>query len=125
MIYIIMSGLLAQFILQYRAWCMVLLYLPYRAICKYTFLLYISVYMTLIYMYHRKEILSCFQFNHQIRCNHLSPAHEVGEGDIDITMSGRASVLRFRTISRKPLAGLLSYCIHTSLRGCRFAFWGL
>ena len=29
-----------------------------------------------------------------------------------------ASVLSFRTISPKPLASLLSYCIHTSLRGC-------
>ena len=38
---------------------------------------------------------------------------------------GRASVFRFRTISLKPLAGLLSYCIHTSLRGCRCAFLGL
>ena len=35
---------------------------------------------------------------------------------------GRASVFRFRTISLKPLAGLLSYCIQTSLRGCRCAF---
>ena len=52
----------------------------------------------------------------------LSPAHEVGAGDIVITMSGRASVFRSQTISLKPLAGLLSYCIHTSLRGCRCAF---
>ena len=55
----------------------------------------------------------------------LSPAHENrGWGDIVITMSGRASVFRFRTISLKPLAGLLLNCIHTSLRGCRCAFWG-
>ena len=38
---------------------------------------------------------------------------------------GRASVFRFQTISLKPLAGLLSYCIQTSLRGCRCAFWSL
>ena len=36
-----------------------------------------------------------------------------------------ASVFRFRTISRKPLAELFSYFIHTSLKGCRCAFWGL
>ena len=35
------------------------------------------------------------------------------------------SVFRFRTISLKMLAVLLSYCIHTSLRGCWCAFWGL
>ena len=46
-------------------------------------------------------------------------------GDIVITMSGRASVFRSRTIYLKPLAGLLSYCIHTSLRGCRCAFLGV
>ena len=41
----------------------------------------------------------------------LSPAHEVGTGDIVITMFGHASVFRFRTISLKPLARLLSYCL--------------
>ena len=29
----------------------------------------------------------------------------------------------FRTISRKPVVGLFSYCVHASLRGCRCAFW--
>ena len=33
-----------------------------------------------------------------------------------------ATLFRFRTISLLLLAGLLSYCIHTSLRGCRCAF---
>ena len=55
-----------------------------------------------------------------------APAHEIGAGDIVFTMSGRAavwpcvcaSVFRFRTLSLKPLVGLLSYCIQTSLRGC-------
>ena len=62
----------------------------------------------------------------------LSPAHEVGAGDIVITMSGRAAVwpcgraslFRFRTISQKPLAGLLSYCMQTSLRGVDVPFEG-
>ena len=35
-----------------------------------------------------------------------------------------ASVFRYRTIYLNPLARLLSYCIHISLRGCRCAFWG-
>ena len=35
--------------------------------------------------------------------------------DIVITMSGRAAMFRFRRISLKPLVGLLSYYIHTSL----------
>ena len=34
----------------------------------------------------------------------FSPAHEVGAGDIVITMSGRASVLHFWTLSLKQLA---------------------
>ena len=38
---------------------------------------------------------------------------------------GRAFAFLFRMISRKPLAGSFSYCIHISLRGCRCAFWGL
>ena len=36
-------------------------------------------------------------------CTFLSPAHEVGAGDIVIIISGCASAFRFRTISRKPL----------------------
>ena len=55
----------------------------------------------------------------------LSPAHEVGAGDIVITMSVCASVFHFLMISLKPLAGLLSYYIHTSFRRCRCAFRGL
>ena len=31
----------------------------------------------------------------------------------------------FWTISQKAFAGLFSYCMHTSLRGCRCASWGL
>ena len=30
----------------------------------------------------------------------------------------------FRMISRKAFVELFSYCTHTSLRGCRCAFWG-
>ena len=56
----------------------------------------------------------------------LSPADEVGAGDIVITMSGPASVFRFQRISWKPLAVLFSYCIiHTSLRRCRCDFLGV
>ena len=33
--------------------------------------------------------------------------------------------LSFRTISHEAFAGLFSYCTHTSLKGCRCAFWGL
>ena len=36
----------------------------------------------------------------------------------------RVSVFRFRAISLKPLAGLLSFFIHTSLGRCTYAFWG-
>ena len=36
-------------------------------------------------------------------------AHEVEAGDIVITMSGRAAVFFFWSISRKQLARLLSY----------------
>ena len=60
----------------------------------------------------------------------LSPAHEVGAGDVVILSSPClarvcASVFYFRTLSRKPVAGLLSYFIHTSLQSCRCAFWEL
>ena len=34
-----------------------------------------------------------------------------------ITMYSRVSAFRFQMISRKPLAGVFSYYIHTSLRG--------
>ena len=37
---------------------------------------------------------------------------------------GCAVVFRFRMISWKLLAGLFPYCTHTSLKGCRCAFWG-
>ena len=58
------------------------------------------------------------------------PRHEAGAGGIVITMAGvrpcgRASVFRIRSISVKPFAGLLLYCIHTSLRRRRWAFWEL
>ena len=54
-----------------------------------------------------------------------------GSGDCHqhVCPCGRASidafVFRFRTISWKAFAGLFLYCIHTSLRWCRCAFWGL
>ena len=35
------------------------------------------------------------------------------------------SPFRFRRITRKPLAGLFSYCINTSLKRCRYVYWGL
>ena len=41
-----------------------------------------------------------------------------------VRQCGRAAVFRSRAIYLKPLAGLLLYCIHTSLRWCRCAFWG-
>ena len=56
---------------------------------------------------------------------HFKSETKLGRWDMVITMSGRTSVFRFRTISRKPVAGLFSYCIHTSLRGYGCVFWGL
>ena len=56
------------------------------------------------------------------------PAHKVGVGGYChyyVWLWLCASMFCFRMISRKPLAGMFSYHIHTSLRGCRCAFWGL
>ena len=48
----------------------------------------------------------------------LSPAHVITmPGRAAMRSCGRASVFRSRTISLKPFARFLSYCIHTSLRG--------
>ena len=81
---------------------------------------------------------TCFKFSFSTSCLAsdilarlkivlLAPAHEVGGGYChhNLWLCDRVSVFRFQTISWKLLAGLFSYCIHTSLRGCRCVFWGL
>ena len=46
----------------------------------------------------------------------LSPAHESGGGGYCYHHVWPSVFRRFPTISREPLAGLFSHCIHTSLR---------
>ena len=60
----------------------------------------------------------------------LSPAHEVGAGDIVITMSGRAAVrLRVHVSFPDDISKTVSrivFILHTHTpKGCRCAFWGL
>ena len=79
-------------------------------------ILYIVHILSLIYTH----ILPIHQ-RHALGLNFLSHANRVGAEVLSspclaVRLCVCASVFRFRTISLKPLAGLLSYCIHTSLR---------
>ena len=84
--------------------------------------------------YFAKRLLDCFHTAH----THPSGGVDVPFGGYDLSPNFLPSIFRplltlidgddkfsFRTISRQAFAGLFSYCMHTSLRGCRCAFWVL